>query len=66
MLTQIELEQAVSMIQQRVFSWGTESIPLLEALGHTLAKPVYARLDQPPFDRSPLDGYALRAEDTVG
>ncbi|MGN0290048.1 MAG: gephyrin-like molybdotransferase Glp [Lachnospiraceae bacterium] len=66
MLTQIELEQAVGIINQRVFPWGTESIPLLEALGRTLAKPVYAKLDQPPFDRSPLDGYALRAEDTVG
>ncbi|MGN0308953.1 MAG: gephyrin-like molybdotransferase Glp [Lachnospiraceae bacterium] len=66
MLTGIELEQAVSMINQRVLSWGTENIPLLEALGRTLAKPVFAESDQPPFDRSPLDGYALRAEDTVG
>ena len=23
-------------------------------------------MDQPPFDRSPLDGYALRAADTAG
>ena len=31
-----------------------------------LAQDITAPINQPPFDRSPLDGYALRAEDSVG
>jgi molybdopterin molybdotransferase len=33
--------------------------PLSEALGRVLAEDCFAGIDQPPFDRSPLDGYAL-------
>lgn len=41
----------------------TEEIPLLQALGRVAAGDVCARVAQPPFDRSALDGYALRAAD---
>ncbi|CCF19492.1 Molybdenum cofactor synthesis domain protein [Pseudorhizobium banfieldiae] len=41
----------------------TETVPLAEANGRVLAKPLAARLTQPPFDASAMDGYALRAED---
>jgi molybdopterin molybdotransferase len=39
--------------------------PLLEALGGVTACAVYAPQDNPPFDRSPLDGFALRSADTA-
>lgn len=42
-----------------------ETVSLEDALGRVLAEDVYASFDQPPFDRSPLDGYAVRAADTV-
>lgn len=42
---------------------GTQTLPVPDALGYTLDADVTAPLDQPPFDRSPLDGYALRAAD---
>ncbi len=42
-----------------------EGVPLVEAVGRILAEPVYASGDVPPFDRSPFDGYAFRAEDTA-
>ena len=45
---------------------GAEWAPLGEALGRTLAAPVTARLDQPPFDASAMDGWAVRAEDGPG
>ena len=41
----------------------TETIPLAQAAGRVLATDVHADRDQPPFDRSTRDGYALRAED---
>jgi molybdopterin molybdotransferase len=42
---------------------STETLPLLDAAGRTLAQPVLADRDQPPFDRSTRDGYAVRAAD---
>ncbi len=41
-----------------------EEVPLDEALGRVLAEDVVSPIDSPPFDRSAVDGYALRAEDT--
>lgn len=45
---------------------ATENVSLLDGLKRVLAKPVRARVSQPPFTRSPLDGYALRASDIDG
>ncbi|EHR78924.1 molybdenum cofactor biosynthesis protein [Thermococcus litoralis DSM 5473] len=42
----------------------TEELPLDEALGRVLAEDVVSPIDLPPFDRSAVDGYAVRAEDT--
>ena len=41
----------------------TESVDLLGSLGRTLAAPVVADRDQPPFPRSTRDGFACRAAD---
>ena len=41
----------------------TESLGLFDAGGRVLAESGAARLTQPPFDNSAMDGYALRAED---
>jgi molybdopterin biosynthesis enzyme len=43
---------------------GAEEIPLLEAYDRVLAEDVTATLEIPPFDRSTVDGYAVKAEDT--
>ena len=37
-----------------------------EAAGRILAEDLRAAFDQPPFPRSPLDGYAIRAKDSAG
>ncbi|UCH31737.1 MAG: molybdopterin molybdotransferase MoeA [Candidatus Bathyarchaeota archaeon] len=44
----------------------TEEIPLLKAVGRVLASDIAAPMDVPPFSRSTVDGYAVRAEDTFG
>ena len=41
----------------------TEKVALHQAEGRVLAQDVAARLTQPPFDNSAMDGYALRHED---
>ena len=43
-----------------------ESVPLAAALARVLAHDVAATVDAPPFDRSNVDGFALRAADTIG
>ena len=40
-----------------------EDVPLDEAVGRVLSDDVAARLTQPPFDASAMDGYALQASD---
>src|SRR2546425_4664015 len=43
-----------------------EEIRLQDALNRVLAQDVIAPIDVPSFDRSNVDGFALRAEDTFG
>ncbi len=45
---------------------GEETIPLSAALGRVTARNIVAPLDVPSFDRSNVDGYAVRAADTFG
>ena len=45
---------------------GAETVTLNEAVGRILAEDASAREDNPPFTRSSLDGYAVRAADTFG
>lgn len=44
----------------------TEEVPLREAAGRVLSAPVKAREFVPGFDRSTVDGYAVRSADTFG
>jgi putative molybdopterin biosynthesis protein len=43
-----------------------EKVGLADALGRVLAHDVAAPIDVPPFDRSNVDGFALRAADSAG
>ena len=43
-----------------------EAVPLAAALARVLAADVVAPVDAPPFDRSNVDGFAVRSADTVG
>jgi molybdenum cofactor synthesis domain-containing protein len=44
----------------------TEQVHIEESLGRVLAEKITADRDVPPFDRSAMDGYAVKAEDTYG
>ena len=56
-----ELQAAIESLS---LSPGTESVDLLEADGRVLAERIDAGIDVPGFDRSTMDGYAVRARDT--
>lgn len=61
------LEDAVSLLQLHTVPVAeTEEVSVMDCCGRTLAEDITALHDQPPFPRSPLDGYAVMAEDTAG
>lgn len=54
---------ALARILNLVSPVGTEEVPLAEAAGRVLRADAVARLSQPPFAASAMDGYAVRAVD---
>lgn len=63
----IELEQAINILLE----YGreiekTQNIGIWDANSRILAEDIYSPIDNPPFDRSPLDGFALRSQDLSG
>ena len=62
----LTLSEAQSAILARVHPAAeTERVPLARARGRFLAEPVAARVDNPAFDNSAMDGYALAHADLV-
>lgn len=59
----ITLEEARDLVLQYTPVLEEEQAPLHEAVGRCLTRDVRSGLPQPPFDRSPLDGYAVVAAD---
>lgn len=66
MLKRPDYITARGMLMDAVEPMGTEWIALSESGGRILAQDLTAVESIPPFDRSPYDGYALRAADTAG
>lgn len=62
----ISVDEARTLVLALAQPIETETIPTQEALSRALAAPVLARLTQPPFDASAMDGYALRDADLPG
>jgi putative molybdopterin biosynthesis protein len=64
----VSAAQARARFEQRIdrSPLGAESLPLVAALGRVLSGDVIAPVDAPPFDRSNVDGFAVRAADTQG
>jgi molybdopterin molybdotransferase len=62
----IEIETGRRAVLERVSRLASEEVPLREALGRVLASPVDSADPVPGFDNSAMDGFAVRAGDTVG
>ena len=56
-------EEARNLIAQCVHALAPERVPLAAARGRRLRESVAAEEDIPAFDRSAMDGYAVRADD---
>ena len=61
----ITVRNAIQIILEQVTPGAIRRVPLEEAAGKVLAHDVRSDVDMPPFDKSFVDGYALRAEDVL-
>jgi molybdopterin molybdotransferase len=59
----IPVAEAIQIILDQTPKLDSESVALQDALGRILAEDIVADTDLPPFDRSQMDGYAVRAGD---
>jgi len=57
----ISVSEARAALLDLVSAVDVETVPLAQAAGRVLAQPVTAGRDQPPFDASAMDGYAVNA-----
>ncbi|MDS9467301.1 molybdopterin molybdotransferase MoeA [Paracoccus sp. MBLB3053] len=62
----ISVEEALALVLALAGSPEPEEIAVQDGLGRALIAPAVARLTQPPFDASAMDGYALRSDDLPG
>ena len=61
----IPITTALKIVSRETRFLGTERISLTDAVGRILAEDITADSDLPPFDRSQMDGYAVKASDTL-
>lgn len=59
-------DAALAVIDSRAERLPSESVPLAEAAGRVLAEPVRSAVNVPAFERSAMDGFAVRASETDG
>lgn len=64
MLKAISLEKALEIFEKYIASTDVEEISIVDSFERILAEEIVAGFPLPPFNRSPLDGYALRSADT--
>jgi molybdopterin molybdotransferase len=59
------IDEALELVLGGLEPLGAETVPLAEAAGRVAASVAVSAVDLPPFDRSAMDGYAVRAADTA-
>jgi molybdopterin molybdotransferase len=65
-MAKTDLESALEILRSSVEPLEAEPVRLEEALGRTLAGEIISAEQVPAFDKSAMDGYALRAAETFG
>jgi molybdopterin molybdotransferase len=59
------LVEAQRIVLDATPALGLEKVSILETLGRVLGEDIVAQRDNPPWDNSAMDGFAVRAEDIV-
>lgn len=58
------VEEALDKLLMKLNILDTETISIEEALNRVIAEDIISNINIPPFDRSAMDGYAIKAEDS--
>jgi len=61
----IPVSDAIRIVAEHTSTLPTELVAITDARSRFLAQDIIADTDLPPFDRSQMDGYALRANDVA-
>jgi molybdopterin molybdotransferase len=61
----LSVAEALARVTKGLEPVEAERVKLDQTLGRVLAEDLTARITQPPFDASAMDGYAVRADDIV-
>jgi molybdopterin molybdotransferase len=59
------VEEALALVLDGLVPLGAERVAIADSLDRVAAEPLRGAVDLPPFDRSAMDGYAVRAADTA-
>lgn len=62
----ISVAQALAILAQTKPLDGTEEVSVYDCAGRIAVEALISAIDQPPFPRSPLDGFAFHSEDVKG
>jgi molybdopterin molybdotransferase len=65
MLNNISAKEANEILLNERIDMRSMELPVLDSLDYVLAEDIVSDMNMPPFDRSPLDGYAYKSEDTI-
>ena len=60
----ISISEALKIIERETHPLKAETIDLEKSVGRVLAQTVKADMDLPPFNRSQMDGFAVKSKDT--
>ena len=62
----ITLEEAQGLLLKETKVNDIEEVNIFNSLGRVLAEDILSPIDSPPFNKSPLDGYAVIAKSFKG
>ena len=60
----ISYERAIEIVLKNAKKLGTETVEITSASERILREDIYSDIDNPPFNNSEMDGYAVKAQDT--
>ena len=59
----IPVSKAIQIVKNETTPLGEETVKIARSVGRVLAEDIIADTDLPPFDRSQMDGFAVKASD---
>lgn len=65
MKSHISLQEAIEILNNNTSSLEVEEIDLIKGINRTIATNIYSTINNPPFNKSAMDGYAIIAKDTM-